>query len=188
MFKESGIDPLARFRSMDEKVETLREAVSQVRDAREMIRASEASEVREKVLREEVLDFLDHATRQAANVIKDLQESKTTLTDARVRREMIEFLDHTREVAERLITDLKSERRKILQRAQATLKTEKPEKPGSGKGPARGAAAPARTPRSAKGEAPKERTPKAQGHARKPNEAAQASLKSIVEKPSRRKR
>jgi hypothetical protein len=126
MFNESTIDPLARFRSIDQKVDTLRDAVAQVRDARELIRATEASEVREKALREEVLDFLDHATRQAANVIKDLQESKSSLNDARVQREMIEFLDHTREVAERLINDLKNERRKILQRAQATLKSEKP--------------------------------------------------------------
>jgi hypothetical protein len=175
------IDPLARFRSIDQNVETLREAVSQVKDAREMIRASEASAVREKVLRAEVLDFLDHATRQAANVIKDLQESKTTLTDARVQRDMIEFLDSTRAVAERLINNLKNERRKILQRAQATLKSEKPAAP---RAPARQATPPA--PRGAKAEASKERHVKAAAP-RKPSEAAQASLKSIVDKPSRRK-
>ncbi len=183
MLRESTIDPLARFRSIDQNVETLREAVSQVRDAREMIRASEANAVREKVLREEVLDFLDHATRQAANVIKDLQESKTTLTDARVRREMVEFIDHTREVAERLINDLKNERRKILQRAQATLKTEKPMPTNSS---ARRSAPEAA--RGAKGEAPRERAPKAAPAARKSSEPASASLKSIVDKPSRRKK
>lgn len=191
MFNESTIDPLARFRSIDQKVDTLRDAVAQVRDAREQIRATEASEVREKVLREEVLDFLDHATRQAASVIKDLQESKSSLNDARVRREMIEFLDHTREVAERLINDLKNERRKILQRAQATLKSEKAP---AGKDSTRGEsgaskASAAKAPKTAKPDAPKERSPRgvASGQ-RKASEAAQQSLKSIVEKPSRRQR
>ncbi|MBK9383884.1 MAG: hypothetical protein IPN34_03525 [Planctomycetes bacterium] len=183
MFRESMIDPLARFRSIDQNVETLREAVSQVKDAREMIRASEASAVREKVLRSEVLDFLDHATRQAANVIKDLQESKTTVTDARVQRDMIEFLDHTRAVAERLINDLKNERRKILQRAQATLKSEK--QPAQ-RAPARHAAP--QPARGAKAEAGKERQAKPAAAPRKASDTANASLKSIVEKPSRRKK
>lgn len=197
MFRESMIDPLARFRTIDEKVDTLREAVDHVRDARELIRASEASEMRERALREDVLDFLDHATRQAANVIKDLQENKTTLTDSRVRREMLDFLDHTKAVAERLINDLKNERKKILQRAQATLKTNKNE---GQKAPAKRAASGAPPPARSAGAAPrghakapksdtaKERAPKATAAPRKANEQANDSLKSIVNQPSRRKR
>lgn len=125
MFGESMIDPLARFRDLDEKVVALREAMSKASDAKEFLRVSEDSAIRERSLREEVLDFLDSATRQAAVALKDLQDSKSNLTNDRVRREMLEFVEQTRLAAEKMIEELKEQRRRILEKAQERLREDR---------------------------------------------------------------
>jgi hypothetical protein len=89
-----------------------------VADIHEMIEKTERAQAIERKIREEVADFLEDATRQAASVINRLKTQTRALREESVNKEMLEFLEETMRIAEDLINDLKRRRQAAIQAAK----------------------------------------------------------------------